>query len=82
MMKSAICLKGVIMQENRRRSNPVAFIAIGVCYMGAGVALGAALRETSGFVIGVSLVGIGVVFLVLGVVRKRKMDKGEPGGQQ
>jgi uncharacterized membrane protein YidH (DUF202 family) len=70
------------MQEKRRRSNPVAFIAIGVCYMGAGVALGAALRETSGFVIGVSLVGIGVVFLVLGVVRKRKMDKGEPGGQQ
>ena len=69
------------MQKKRRRSNPVAFIAIGVCYIGAGVALGAALQERGGFVIGVALVGIGVVFVVLGAVRKRKTDKGGSRGQ-
>ena len=60
------------MPGEKKKTNPNAFIAIGVCYIGAGIALGTALEAGSGSVIGISITTIGIVFLVLGIVNKRK----------
>lgn len=62
-----------MMPENKRKPNPNALIAIGVCYMGAGVALGIALKSNgaSGVLIGPGLVVVGVVFILTGAAQKR-----------
>lgn len=65
------------MSVKKQKVNPTAFIAIGICYMGAGVALGAALQSNSGPVIGISLVGIGIMFLVIGIVNRKNPQSGE-----
>ncbi len=60
------------MSGKKQKVNPTAFIAIGICYIGAGVALGAALESNSGPVIGIAITGIGIIFLVLGIVNRKK----------
>jgi hypothetical protein len=62
--------------QRKAKVNPNAFIAIGVCYMGAGVTLGIALQSkgTFGSWIGLGLIGVGVVFLVMGALQKRKSN--------
>jgi tellurite resistance protein TehA-like permease len=60
------------MPKNNQKPNPTAFIAIGICFMGAGVALSAALSSRGAPVIGIGLIGVGVMFLLIGVSQKRK----------
>ena len=64
------------MSADKKRRNPGAFIAIGVCFMGAGVALNAALQEQGAVGAGTGLIGVGVVFLVIGAVQKRRSGLG------
>jgi hypothetical protein len=61
----------------RKKTNPTTFIAIGICYMGAGVALAAALRENGASAVGIALIGVGVVFLVMGATQIRKGRSGK-----
>ena len=72
------------MLARNHKMNPSAFIAIGICFMGAGVALGAALHSRGASGVGIGLIGIGVMFLLIGVAQRRKMragrrDRDEPG---
>lgn len=40
------------MPKKLRKSNPTAFIAIGVCFVGAGIAMGAAQQDSGGGIYG------------------------------
>jgi hypothetical protein len=62
------------MSDENRKVNPNAFIAIGVCFMGAGVTLGIALGSTGASKVGIPIVAIGVIFLVIGATRRGKMQ--------
>jgi len=62
------------MQDLNSKPNPKALIAAGICFMGSGVALSAALHLRGGSGAGIGLIGIGVVFLVIGITRKRKLE--------
>jgi hypothetical protein len=62
------------MSSENRNVKPMAFIAIGICFMGAGVALSAALESKGASGVGIGLIGIGVIYLLLGVIRRRKMQ--------
>jgi hypothetical protein len=70
------------MPVKNREKNPIAFIAIGVCFIGAGVALSAALHSRGGSVVGIGLIGVGVTFLIIGVTQKRKLESGESAGDE
>ena len=70
------------MPEKDGRKNPTAFIAIGVCFMGAGVALSAALHSSGGSAVGIGLIGVGVAFLIIGATQKRKLESGKSAGDQ
>jgi hypothetical protein len=63
---------GEKMDNKNRKTNPRAFLAVGVCFMGAGVALGASLYSRGGYGVGIGLLGIGVVFLIIGAAQLRK----------
>jgi len=52
--------------------NATRFIALGVCFMSVGVALGAALMDSGGAEAGIALIAVGVLLLLMGVARKRK----------
>jgi hypothetical protein len=65
-----------------KKLNPGAFIGIGVCFMGAGIALSASLRESGAAGSGVGLLGLGVIFLILGLAQKRKLDSGESASDE
>ncbi|GEM_PF-5110185 len=67
------------MTGKKRRKNPVAFIAVGVCFMGAGVALSIAQHATDASGVGTGIIGLGVIFFIVGIARKRKVESGEPG---
>ena len=69
------------MPVTKRPKNPVAFIAVGVCFMGAGVALSAAL-ESGGSVVGIGVIGVGVAFLIVGAAQKRKLQSSESAGDE
>jgi hypothetical protein len=60
------------MLDDDRKPTPTAFIAIGVCFLGAGVALTTALSSRGASGAGIGLIGIGVVFLIVGAVRRRR----------
>jgi hypothetical protein len=70
------------MPVKNREKNPIAFIAIGVCFMGAGVALSAALHAKGASAVGIGLIGVGVAFLIIGVTQKRKLESGESAGDE
>ncbi len=65
-------VKGAMMSDGKLQQNPVAFLAVGVCFLGAGMAIG---RPG-----GIGLIGVGVIFLILGVTQKRKQQSGESQG--
>ena len=65
------------MSDKKQTVNPTAFIAIGICYVGAGVALAAALPSRGGPAIGIALIGVGITFLVIGVVNRKNPQSGE-----
>ena len=54
--------------------SPTAFIWIGVCFMGSGATLNAALHRSGAGSIGISLIGVGVVFMILGFAKKRELE--------
>jgi hypothetical protein len=60
------------MSEKKRETNPAAFIAIGVCFLGAGVTLSIALQSRGAAGIGLALIGVGVMFLILGAAKRQK----------
>jgi len=62
------------MPDTRRDVDPRAFIGVGVSFMGAGVALAAALSDSSGPAVGIALFAIGVVFFASGLARRRKLE--------
>ncbi len=68
------------MSSKKLKVNPTAFIAIGICYLGAGVALGAALKSEDASVIGIALVGVGIAFMVIGIVNRQKGQSGQQKG--
>ena len=57
-----------------RDFNPTAFIGVGVCFMGSGVALTAALSRGGAGAVGISLIGLGAVFMILGFRKKRELE--------
>lgn len=65
------------MDRQNQKTNPVAFIAIGVCFMGAGVTMGVALQSRNGAGIGLALIGVGVMFLLIGAGQMRKKRSGK-----
>jgi len=54
----------------KKEPNYKAFIPIGITFMGAGAALLAAVNPG----IGVALIGVGVVFLIIGIKKTRKEE--------
>ena len=62
------------MPDTNRDFNPTAFIGVGVCFMGSGVALTAALRESGGGAVGISLIGLGLIFMILGINKRRELE--------
>lgn len=67
--------------------NPRAMIAIGVCFIGAGVAFSAALHAGGASGAGTVLIGVGVIFMLIGVghmrraqSKEQKDDGGQDGG--
>ena len=53
-----------------KNKNPKALIGAGVAFIGAGVALNAAVNPG----VGMGLMGIGIVFLIIGIKQKREQD--------
>jgi hypothetical protein len=69
------------MSGKKRDFNPTAFIGVGVCFMGSGVALSLALLQQGSGVVGISLIGLGAVFMILGVSKKRELESRDAGGK-
>ena len=63
--------------EKRRKTDPRTFIGIGVCFMGAGIALSAALRGSGSVGVGPGLLGLGVICTLTGVAQKRKLESSQ-----
>ena len=63
------------MSSKSNNINPTAFIAIGICFMGAGVTLGITLNSAGVSGVGIGLIGVGVMFLLIGVAQKRKIQQ-------
>ena len=63
------------MSSKSNNINPTAFIAIGICFMGAGVTLGITLNSEGVSGVGIGLIGVGVMFLLIGVAQKRKIQQ-------
>lgn len=63
-------------KDTRRDGNPRAFVGVGVSFMGAGIALASALSDSSGPAVGISLFALGLVFLLSGLARQRKLASG------
>ncbi len=68
------------MPRSSRNGDSHAMLAVGICFMGAGVALSLALRESGSAPVGIGLIGLGLVFFAIGAGAKRKADSGESGG--
>ena len=62
------------MTDRNNAPNPKALIAVGICFMSSGVALSAALHARGGSGAGIGLIGMGIVFHVIGITRKRKRN--------
>jgi len=70
------------MSKKTRKANPRAMLAVGICFMGAGVALSLALRESGSAPVGIGLIGLGLVFFAIGAGAKRKAELDESGGDE
>ena len=68
------------MPGKARDFNPTAFIGVGVCFMGSGAVLTAALSQSGAGAVGISLIGLGVVFMILGFRRKRELESRDSEG--
>ena len=72
---------GENMPGTNRDFNPNAFIGGGVCFMGSGAALTAALREGGAGAVGISLIGLGLIFMILGFNKKRELEARDAEGE-
>ena len=70
------------MSKKTRKANPRAMLAVGICFMGAGVALSLALRESGSAPVGIGLIGLGLVFFAIGAGAKRKAELDESRGDE
>ncbi|MBD3367164.1 MAG: hypothetical protein GF405_03175 [Candidatus Eisenbacteria bacterium] len=55
-----------------KRALPVVFIALGISFLGVGVAMSAALAQSGLPMAGMGMFGLGIVFIVLGVAKRRE----------
>ena len=55
-----------------KEPNYKAFIPVGITFMGAGVALMAAVNPG----VGAGLIGVGLVFLIIGIKKKKEEERG------
>lgn len=62
------------MPGTNRDFNPTAFIGVGACFMGSGAVLTAALREGGAGAVGISLISLGLIFMILGFNKKRELE--------
>ena len=69
------------MPRKTRDADPRAMLAIGICFMGGGVALSLALRESGSAPVGIGLISLGVIFLAIGAGAKRKAEADKSGGE-
>ena len=81
-VRAPVRSKGNEMKGQSREKKPTAFIAIGVCFMSAGVALSIALHSRGASGAGSGLIGVGVMFLIIGAARKRKLESDESAGEE
>ena len=70
------------MPSKSQAKNPISFIAIGVCFMGAGVTLSVALDSRGASGVGIGITGIGVMFLIIGATQMRKVQSGKPEDEE
>lgn len=59
------------MPGETRKANAMAFLAVGLCLVGAGVVMGAALTRRGAGVMGLVLIAAGVCFVAIGLAKKR-----------
>jgi hypothetical protein len=60
------------MAENNNQPNSTSFIVIGLCFTCAGVALGIGLFSRGAYGIGLAIVGLGLMFVAIGLARRRQ----------
>ena len=70
------------MSRKPREADPRAMLAVGVCFMGAGVALSLALRKSGSAPGGIGLIGLGLVFFAIGAGARRKAELGKSRGDE
>jgi len=65
------------MPEKDRPSDPRVLLSVGICFMGAGLALSFALRESGRAPVGIGLISLGLIFFAIGAggIRSQKSDE-------
>ena len=53
---------------NKKVKNPKGMIAVGICFMGAGVAISSSANNSAGY----GLVALGFIFMIVGFSNKKK----------
>jgi len=59
--------------DREKKPNPQAFIGTGICFLGSGIAITFALRDSI-LGAGMGLVVMGIVFLIVGAKQQRKLE--------
>jgi len=67
------------MPGEARQGDSRAMLAVGLCFMGVGVALSLALRKSGSAPVGIGLMGLSLVFFAIGAGAKREAELGESG---
>ena len=72
------------MSDRKPQQNPAAFLPIGLCFLGAGIAIGLPAMVAGNAIAGVGagLMGLGVIFLLLGLSQKKKAESGRMVGDE
>ncbi|MFC2095566.1 hypothetical protein ACFLSW_03920 [Candidatus Bipolaricaulota bacterium] len=70
------------MPSESREANPMAFLTVGLCLVGAGVAMGVALMSRGAGSLGLVLIACGVCFVAIGFGKKRAAESSEAGGEE
>jgi hypothetical protein len=68
------------MSSKKREVSPQAMMAIGVCFMGVGVAISLALSTRGVHGAGVGMISMGVIFLAIGAGAARKAESKKEQG--
>lgn len=69
------------MPTESREANPMAFLTVGLCLVGAGVVMGAALMSRGAGFMGLVLIACGVCFVAIGLGKKRAAESSEARGE-